>query len=126
MRISDWSSNVCSSDLRDFENGRPRKAKDRFPAINHDAVPVGGYEASLFIHIIQRCDADDEAVGASQQLAEIIEHIRVLPFQSAVRLMASFDIGPGGHGRPRTRGAGGQRESAGVVRGGALAPTRSG
>src|SRR3546814_19143292 len=79
-----WSSIALRLD-RDFENGRPRKAKDRFPAINHDAVPVGGYEASLFIHIIQRCDADDEAVGASQQLAGLHEHIRFLPFQSAVR-----------------------------------------
>src|SRR3546814_13821161 len=37
-----WSSIALRLD-RDFENGRPRKAKDRFPAINHDAVPVGGY-----------------------------------------------------------------------------------
>src|SRR3546814_7185228 len=81
-----WSSIALRLD-RDFENGRPRKAKDRFPAINHDAVPVGGYEASLFIHIIQRCDADDEAVGASQQLAEIIrseEHTSEL--QSLMRI----------------------------------------
>src|SRR3546814_10655187 len=34
-----WSSIALRLD-RDFENGRPRKAKDRFPAINHDAVPV--------------------------------------------------------------------------------------
>src|SRR3546814_21729 len=66
MRISDWSSDVCSSDL--------------------------------------------------QQLAEIIEHIRVLPFQSAVRLMASFAIGLGGHGRPRTRG---ERGAARIRRSGA-------
>src|SRR3546814_19276902 len=36
MRISDWSSDVCSSDLRRFRNGAYSSQRARFDSLAHD------------------------------------------------------------------------------------------
>src|SRR3546814_5860169 len=48
MRISDWSSDVCSSDLL-FENRQHRLARDRGPAAEHHRnLVLGDQFARLF------------------------------------------------------------------------------
>src|SRR3546814_2400339 len=72
MRISDWSSDVCSSDLNMVQPGAPRHG----PGMHQDHLrPVEALRQSLRVDVLQLAvggqqhaapRADDERVGVGQ------------------------------------------------------------
>src|SRR3546814_15991000 len=65
MRISDWSSDVCSSDLQRVGIGPDRAARQRdmFAAFNRVAIDVYGEIVAIMADKRTRCDAFDQHLG---------------------------------------------------------------
>src|SRR3546814_10433736 len=66
MRISDWSSDVCSSDLEDAEHGGRARRRRRHAANLVDAI--GGADRRPFLRLIGRKVGERHLRGVARRL----------------------------------------------------------
>src|SRR3546814_17733430 len=88
MRISDWSSDVCSSDLMDVDNRLHRVAVGKFDIVKETAAQES---VGQFFFIV-RCDDDDWAVRRGDCLVGLV-NVERHAIELLEQIDRKFDVG---------------------------------
>src|SRR3546814_2983412 len=85
MRISDWSSDVCSSDLRRVVAGVNAERSDVAAAMAADAATAGADAVMVFPPFSWALGADDRAIQAHPRAVASAPDLPLFLFQASVK-----------------------------------------